>query len=132
MDNQREVNQALCGGDTLISELGALVRYNANGSQERSLDGGSFSVCAPYIFNNPQVWQIYTKPDWREELNGKETLCWVRDNDKHKWNKRFIVRYCENDTWPYKSKDATYKQCKRLTKAEIQLLMDSAPEVADE
>jgi len=81
-----------------------------------------------YSFNDPKDWQIYTKPDWREELNGRETLCWVRDSDLGEWEKDVITSYDAADKYRFKSKDDMWHQCKRLTKAAIQVFMDNAPE----
>jgi len=132
MDNQREINRALCDGETVVHSNGDLTRYSKEDNQETSGNGGEAWERSWHLFDNPRDWQIYTKPDWREELNGKETLCRVRDNDTQEWLKVVITSYRKINRHKFNSELRRWTQCKRLTKEEIQPLMDNAPSDHDE
>ncbi len=125
MKNIAECYQALLDGKTLLTQYSTPVKL-ISGAQ--NADYGEGFIPSSFSFDRPEDWQIYTKPDWREELNGKETLCWVRDSDAREWVLDIITACCKPNSYPYKSAYNQWRQCKRLTKAEVKPLMDNAPE----
>ena len=116
MNNYEEVIDALKAGETLINFKFLKVKLE---------DGELVSVekLKPFIehpnFNRPQLWQIYKEPKWYENIPEGGVLCWNIDGVGRQSEYVSAIR---NDTVIDKS------NFKPLTKQEIQVFMDNAPE----
>ncbi len=81
-----------------------------------------------FNFSN-NAWIEYK--DWREELNGKKTLCYAWDSEEQYKRVACVKGYVKEDQYPVKTESPVYCNCKRMTKAEIAEYMKNAPEVED-
>ena len=116
MKNQREIYEALLAGETLIDTDGRIVSFNPNGMLM------NIGEKAGYSFNEPHKWQIYKEPKWYENIPDGGVLCWCSDEG--------IVKFVDNITrfnGNYQGGSA-WSKATPLTKQEIQVFMDNAPE----
>ena len=109
MKNQREIYEALLAGETLISVNFIKVKLKDDNLDITSIKETHISNA---IFKNPNEWQIYKEPKWYENFPDGGVLCWHH-------RELCIV---SNPSW------SGLKEAKPLTKQEIQIFMDNAPE----
>jgi len=124
MKNQADIYTALLAGETLISMNNITIKLDEDGdvkSNNMWVNGG-FSV--------PKNWGIYKEKKWYENIPDGGVLCWADVCVV------IIVGY-EADKYPckYQVKDAEDATITRwtahaepLTKQEIQVFIDNAPE----
>jgi len=127
MKNQREIYEALLAGETLIGLLSG-ARYKladdnlvciSDGRKERSSDNS---------FVAKENYEIYTKPEWFENIPDGGVLCWVKNNQQCGYRSLpEIIDMCSDGC--YRSVSGQYwNYSAPLTKQEIQVFMDNAPE----
>ncbi len=73
---------------------------------------------------------------WREELKGKKTLCYVWNKEEQYEEEQYkivacVTGYAKGQDYPFKTGGYAYSDCKRMTKAEIAVYLDNAPDVED-
>ena len=107
MNNQREIYEALLAGETLIHEGGMKAKL-INGRFISS----DYYLSQPYFYTTDN-WQIYKEPKWYENIPEGGVLCW--------YNKYICVIYIADQL-------AAKHKYTPLTKQEIQVFMDNAPE----
>jgi len=122
MKNQRVIYEALLAGEVLTSE-GVDVFFK-NG-ELRTSEGGRCT----YTFVYPEDWQIYKEPKWYENIpEGSFIPCKVWDNKKDV-RYAFVAGITDYKDFFYKtSAGGAWKNAERLTKQEIQIYLDNAPE----
>lgn len=82
-----------------------------------------------FLFDYPQDWSIYTPPKWYDNILECAAPCWVWDDYEKRKIMMFVSRYIPGHIYPFKTtNDNSYKNATPLTKQEIQLLLDNAPE----
>jgi len=122
MKNQRKIYEALLVGETLISSAkGEKVKLN---NEDRLVwaDSGERSHSS---FVEPEKWSIYKEPKWYENIPEGGVLCWVSGNI------HVITEYEKLNEYGFKiTKSHWCKNPKPLTKQEIQVFMDNAPNVS--
>ncbi len=119
-------------GKVMYNEL-ANIKVHLIGEEQYDFDTGKIENVF-YYFVDYSRWEIYTPPDWKEELNGKETLGYVRDNETNAWEPFPVIAdgHEKGDSFPFKTEIENWVYFKRATKAQIQVWMDNAPEVEDD
>ena len=134
MKNQREIYEALLAGETLIHEHGHTARLDEQGGLSivpTAHEGGGSGVFI-FDFNCPMNWEIYKEPKWYEIIPEGGILCWCWDNHETEKNKRVFViaEYHSNMASQFRiyNVPAGFDVAKPLTKQEIQVFMDNAPE----
>ena len=121
MKNQREIYEALLAGETLdakdfinekvkLNERGRLVNQNGDLSEQ--------------LFAVPANWSIYKEPKWYENIPDGGVLCWV-NGEKIVDS---ITDYDSDFKNRFTSANDNFHSAKPLTKQEIQVFMDNAPE----
>lgn len=115
--------QALLAGERIrwdtdilhLNEEGILVDENSN--QET------------WHFKCYEDWIIYKEPKWYENIPKDKLLCWFWENDGDNQDNRarILLEYSERHGF-ISDNGTAWKNCRRLTKQEIQLFMDNAPE----
>ena len=132
MKNQREIYQALLAGETLINKTLFTVKMNKEGMLESSKDESKgYTALFNTLFDNPSKWQIYKEPKWHKNIPDGGVLCWVRHHpNDHYWPYPVVVIGFNNSTnRPYTTYEkGNWYEAKPLTKQEIQVFMDNAPE----
>ena len=124
MKNQKEIYEALLAGETLIMDKIFKVKLeNGELYNPDTLDGAEYSFCFP------DRWQICKEPKWYENISEGGVLCWLENGD----NKEIVtvVGYDADLAYSYKFMLNDAKWCTEptpLTKQEIQVFMDNAPE----
>jgi len=108
MNNQREIYKALLAGETLISDNGTICTLSVAGITKDSLDNPSYQS-----FIKPLEWQIHKEPKWYENIPDGGVLCWYAG--------LIVVIYSKLG-----SRDVAIAN--PLTRQEIQVLIDNAPE----
>jgi len=119
MKNQREIYEALLAGETLISVDFATAKL-VDGKLFN--DVGEQSVVA---FIQPEIWQIFKESKWYENIPDGGVLCYCKDRAHDGTRIINVTAYREDH---YQSMYSTWKFAKPLTKQEIQVFMDNAPE----
>ena len=125
MKNQREIYEALLAGETLISSNGVKAKFNKEGELV-SREPHNYLLEA---FDNSGDWQIYKEPKWYENIPDGGVLCWVTDACMR--HPEIIYKYVTGSLGPYKSTETGWSNAEPLTKQEIQVFMDNAPEKAN-
>ncbi len=125
MKNQREIYEVLLAGETLINAAKFTVRLKDNGDLEYAEDriyGNVFNAVFKYV----EDWQIYKEPKWYENIPDGGVLCWVKNReDRSFYANPHTIRtfsgshYIGYELWLF---------AKPLTKQEIQVFIDNAPE----
>lgn len=123
MKNYEAILDALKAGETLISVK--LLKVKLEDGELRQTDKPKNFIPAPN-FENPNVWQIYKEPKWFENIPNGGVLCWVKNRIDRDYNanpqtiRSFIGgQYIGWEVWKF---------AVPLTKQEIQVFMDNAPE----
>ncbi len=118
MKNYEAIIDALKAGNTLIMDNkfkvilkdGAL--YDPN-----NLEGADYSFCFP------DRWQIHKEPKWYENIPDGGVLCRTKDNYTV-----IVTSYKEDRERPYIALKSREYSVIPLTKTEIQIYMDNAPD----
>ena len=120
MNNQKEIYEALLAGETLVmSQTKKLFKLNELGEID-CINNATWSVPQ---FGRPMDWQIYTKPEWYENIPEGGVLC--------KWAGKMllITDYIPHHENPLKGNcSRSVNEAIPCTKQEIQIFMDNAPE----
>jgi len=118
MKNQREIYEALLAGETLVSNDGHEVNITDNGNLTTR---GSITS-----FVYPSDWQIHKEPKWYENIPDGGVLCWCYDVGDVA-----VIRNIKrlNGLNTDQQSINFWNKAIPLTKQEIQLFMDNAPEV---
>ena len=77
-------------------------------------------------FRAPSEWQIYKEPKWYENIPDGGVLCWA---DEVRDMPALIIRYSNAEKVFVSGWGARYSRSTPLTKQEIQVFMDNAPEI---
>ena len=118
MKNQREIYEALLAGGALKV-----------GNNKIYLDGGGFLTSEgaddfPSVFTPASKYEIYKEPKWYENIPDGGVLCW-----HERYGRKFIIHIVAYDKEQFISKHGgIYRTATLLTKQEIQIFMDNAPE----
>lgn len=128
MKNSKEMMQALIKGETLINEDNDEI-YLINGTLFVGLFQSNYSQ-----FTRPENWKIkQPEPEWYEKENAVGTLCEFWDYDHtRKIIDTFTTTGICNGELSFMPGDTylsgMYKNARQLTKAEVQIFKDKAPE----
>lgn len=80
-------------------------------------------VIGGWCFDSPQDWSIYKAPEWYDNIPEGGVLCrWGSDGPA------LIMHGVDKDGWFIDKNGETYSDATPLTKQEIQVLLDNAPE----
>ena len=111
MNNQREIYEALLAGETLIhtKSQGKIYLTSSN-----VLSRGDFNL------SHWETFEIYKEPKWYENIPEGGVLCWNIDSSNGESSEYTSIIH--NNTV------ANGKDFQPLTKQEIQVFMDNAPE----
>jgi len=117
MNNKGEIYKALIDGETMKAFLHS-VKLVENVLIDT--DSGRISNQA---FEVPSNWQIYKEPKWYENIPEGGVLCLCNDGlmVQIKWHEDGVLYKMAGNTY-------TLDFVKPLTKQEIQVFMDNAPE----
>jgi len=126
MENQREIYEALLAGETLIDDDGVRLRLNDAGILINAKTGIVYS----WVSGHPSIWKIYKEPCWYDNIPDGGVLCWVWD--KHIINKKvskiIAVQTPSEAGFKFISDECNWINAAPITKTEIQVFMDNAPE----
>lgn len=122
MNNQKEIYEALLAGETLIEDNGdKAVLLNGN------LYDPSHNMFISRSFMAFRSWQIYKEPVWYENIPEGGVLCWIGDYGKI--IKDLPVTITKHSCSGFTSVIGTnWVKAQPLTKQEIKVFMDNAPE----
>lgn len=118
MNTTAECYQALLDGKKLQQN-------NMNMSQYIYIKNGwvldQDGFAATYSFCLPEDWSIYSPPKWYENIPEGGVLCWVSSD---------VARITEyrDELFSSGEREASWESVIPLTKEEIQVFMDNAPE----
>jgi len=128
MKNQREIYEALLAGETLIASSGNKYKMVDDKTMVRGCGEWIDSLTT---FNCPAKIEIYTKPKWYENIPDGGVICWAGQADVFPLDKPAIITKYETNS-PYKynfvSLNSRHYKAIPLTKQEMQVFMDNAPE----
>jgi hypothetical protein len=119
---RKEIIQSMLNGDKVakISWLGdaspiKYIEYDPNAIMTMVYKDGATQ---PYseVFANPQEWEIYTEPEWYDNIPSQGTICHV-DNDMID-----IIYSYNRSTRRFSSLSKTYASANPMIPAEIELL----------
>ena len=126
MNNQREIYEALLAGETLISSVSKdRIKLNDEGGL---VWVGSGEECHS-SFMIIDIWQIYKEPKWYENIPEGGVLCSGND-DEDKDDVLCVIEeyFGSKRNYKFRDGDLGWKNAIPLTKQEIQVFMDNAPE----
>ena len=125
MKNQREIYKALLAGEWLVSSFGGFARFNDNNQLVDEV-GNRF---IEHSFKRPEDWEVYMRPKWYENIPDDGVLCWVSElNEAPLKYPVLIDAYKKDLARPFKNTVYHFPYAGPLTKQEIQVFMDNAPE----
>lgn len=123
MKNQREIYEALLAGETLINDAHFTIKLKEDGNLDYAEDrvyGSVFNAVFKYV----EDWQIYKEPKWYENIPEGKVLC---------LQGKVLIAIKGYDSAAHKCISVigsyyTPEKLVPLTKQEIQVFMDNAPE----
>ena len=115
MINYEEIIDALKAGETLINVK--FMKVKLEDGELVSINPINFAPMPN--FDRPNLWQIYKEPKWYENIPDGGVLCW---NINSLGGRSDYVSHIDNSTI------VNMKKYTPLTKQEIQVFMDNAPE----
>jgi len=123
MNSQREIYEALLTGETLVSAF--------NNIKVKLVDGALKDISGKgqddQTFRAPDNWDIYKEPKWYENIPEGGVLCWCCKNVDSAKYLRIIIKK-DNNTSFWDNNKEPWGFAIPLTKQEIQVFMDNAPE----
>jgi len=126
MKNQREMIEALLTGEKLIQKdlsSSSIIKMDERGITTY-MHGNE---CNMNEIRSPEFWRIHKKPKWYENIPDGGVLCWVKsEGEEYQIVPTLIFDYPLEVAADL---SVVYENYKPLTKQEIQVFMDNAPEV---
>lgn len=125
MENYEEIIDALKAGETLIGRQSAR-KFKLKRGKLLCIDGEQEKYVS-YDFSYPQNWQIYKEPKWYENIPEGGVLCWVKNGSQYDCVR--VTSYEKDVMYGWRTGSGGFDgKPKPLTKQEIQVFMDNAPE----
>ena len=125
MKNQGEIYQALLDGETLINAK--FTKVILDNGQLRAVHKVGFAEEMPN-FLYPQIWQIYKEPKWYKNIPDGGVLCWVTKQGSTSIEGYPVIITKMFNAFYECFNRGLYDEAEPLTKEEIQVFMDNAPE----
>ena len=123
MKTTQECWQALIDGETLTNTGGNTVRLEGGVTVDK------YGQPDYWYFDMPSMWGIYTPPKWYDNIPEGGVLCHVWDTDEDYVSREVVNKYIQDPHHPFVVDDGSSYECAApLTKQEIQVLLDNAPE----
>jgi len=110
MKNQRKIYEALLAGETLIKSYPLIAEKVKLDKRDELIDADTGKLVSK-TFNNYADWEIYKEPKWYDNTPDGGVLCWIKGD---------IFLIYNNSPFA--------NLATPLTKQEIQVFMDNAPE----
>jgi len=125
LKSTKECFQALIDGETLVGGFGTELHFN----DEDELINQNEKISSHH-FANYQNWHIKQEinQDWRENIPPEGVLGYAWDSDKDDKVKCICTDYDQSYDFQYNCGDEAYIHFRPMTKAEIQVYLDNAPE----
>ncbi|MCK5236059.1 MAG: hypothetical protein KAR06_03655 [Deltaproteobacteria bacterium] len=122
MKNQREICEALLAGETLVHESGNKVKLNNEGF----LIDPKYAQPEVINFYIATEWQIYKEPKWYENIPDGGVLCNCYTKSLNFPLVRKVVSFSKEVG--YRTTGSDYELAHPLTKQEIQIYLNNAPD----